>query len=214
MTAVRVAILDDQPVYRAGLELVIGGEPGLEVVCAVREIGELSPDTDLDVVLISLAVVTPGPAVPLVSALARRGPAVAIVDDTHLDVLAALIRVGVRGLLTRRSEPPAIVGALTAAARGGLFVAPDLVPALQDAVSRAAAGDAVTLAPREEETLRWLADGCTHTQIARRMGLTPATVNTYVKRLWAKLGAGNKGELVRRGIELGHLADERRHSAA
>jgi DNA-binding CsgD family transcriptional regulator len=55
------------------------------------------------------------------------------------------------------------------------------------------------LAPRELETATLLAQGLTHRQISRRMGLTEATVSTYVKRLRAKLNVGNKAELTKKG---------------
>jgi DNA-binding CsgD family transcriptional regulator len=46
------------------------------------------------------------------------------------------------------------------------------------------------------------------------MGLSQATVNTYAKRIRAKLKVGNKAELTRVAIELGYLGNERRHVAA
>ena len=71
------------------------------------------------------------------------------------------------------------------------------------------------LAPREIETLQWIALGYTQSQIATRMGLSQATINTYAKRIRGKLNVGNKAELTRMAIELGYLSDERRrHRAA
>jgi DNA-binding CsgD family transcriptional regulator len=61
------------------------------------------------------------------------------------------------------------------------------------------------LGRREVETLRWVARGLTHRQIGTRMGLTEETVNTYLKRIRAKLGVHNKALLTRRAIELGYL---------
>lgn len=58
------------------------------------------------------------------------------------------------------------------------------------------AGAAVTLSPREEEVLHYLASGFTHDQVARRIGVSRHTVDTYVKRLRAKLDVGNKAQLV------------------
>lgn len=64
---------------------------------------------------------------------------------------------------------------------------------------------AAALAPRESEALGWLAVGLTHRQIAGHMGLTEATVSTYVKRIRSKLNVGNKADLTRAAIELGLL---------
>lgn len=59
------------------------------------------------------------------------------------------------------------------------------------------------LTPREEETLGYIARGFTHGQTARRMGVSRATVDTYVKRIRQKLCLGNKADLTRKAIQLG-----------
>jgi DNA-binding CsgD family transcriptional regulator len=59
------------------------------------------------------------------------------------------------------------------------------------------------LSPRERQVLTFVATGLTHDQIARRIGISPHTVNTYVKRVRSKVGAGNKADLTR--IALGHV---------
>jgi two-component system, NarL family, invasion response regulator UvrY len=53
------------------------------------------------------------------------------------------------------------------------------------------------LSPREQEVLRHIAEGFTHDQVARRIGISRHTVDTYVKRIRSKLGVGNKAQLVR-----------------
>ena len=81
-------------------------------------------------------------------------------------------------------------------ARGGFYACPQLAgPVRSEPPGH--------LAPRERETLHWIASGYTHAQIATRMGLSEATVNTYAKRLRAKLDARNKAELTRMAIEFG-----------
>ena len=131
-----VAIVDDQPVRRGGMERLVLAAPHLELVASVGEVDLLDRcGADADVVV--------------------------------LDLLR-----------------PADAAALSAAGPGHL-------------------------APREVETLRWMVRGFTQAQIAARMGLSEATVNTYAKRIRAKLNASNKAELIRRAIELGHLSDAR-----
>ena len=63
--------------------------------------------------------------------------------------------------------------------------------------------DVDSLTGRERQTLTWLAQGFTHAQIARRMSISVATVDTHVKRLRRKLRAGNKAQLTIRAIEMG-----------
>lgn len=198
----RVAIVDDQPVSRTGLELMVAVTGELSVTVSAGDVQEL-PGAEIDVVLLSLA---PEPDLSPVEDLAGRAPVVVITGPDGAELLA-LARAGVRGLLSRYSEAQAIVSALVAVSQGGFFVAPDLAAPFQ----RGLAGDVrlggpSPLAPRELETLRWITGGYTHGQIARRMGLTEATVHTYARRLRAKLGAVNKAELTRRAIELGYLS--------
>jgi DNA-binding CsgD family transcriptional regulator len=63
------------------------------------------------------------------------------------------------------------------------------------------------LSEREGQVLRQISRGLTHGQIATRLGISPHTVDTYVKRIRAKLGAGNKAELTRAAL-LGQLVAE------
>jgi DNA-binding CsgD family transcriptional regulator len=61
------------------------------------------------------------------------------------------------------------------------------------------------LSARESTALKWIATGLTHSQIGRRMGISRHTVDTYIKRIRAKLGLGNKAELTRAAVALGLL---------
>ena len=63
------------------------------------------------------------------------------------------------------------------------------------------------LSEREEQVLRQISRGLTHGQIATRLGISPHTVDTYVKRIRAKLGVGNKAELTRAALLSGMLQD-------
>ncbi|OIK27761.1 hypothetical protein VT52_010250 [Streptomyces malaysiense] len=58
------------------------------------------------------------------------------------------------------------------------------------------------LSPREEQVLRFIASGMTHGQVARRIGISQHTVDTYVKRVRSKFGIGNKAELTRVALGL------------
>ncbi|MGW6705918.1 response regulator transcription factor [Streptomyces sp. NPDC054956] len=60
-----------------------------------------------------------------------------------------------------------------------------------------------TLAPREQEALRYIAAGCTYVQTARSMGLSKHTVDAYLRRIRAKLGINTSAELVRLAVSLG-----------
>lgn len=123
--------------------------------------------------------------------------------------LAAAVRAGVRGVVGVDVSGEELRAAVAAVWRGAFYLAPGLASRLDaELVSpgAAAAGCGVvpgSLTAREIGTLRLVAQGLTHRQVARRLSLAEATVDTYVKRIRAKLGVGNKAELTRMAVSLG-----------
>ena len=86
------------------------------------------------------------------------------------------------------------------ATRGRSQAASEIPPHSGGTAPSAEPAEAVTLSGREEQVLRQISRGLTHGQIATRLGISPHTVNTYVKRIRAKLGVGNKAELTRAAL--------------
>jgi len=206
------AIVGEQPVPRAGMEKLISEDPALHMVASVEAVERL--DDRYDLVVLDLPLAGPATAPEVIAAAARIGqPLVCSSWEQPLTLLSA-IRAGARGAITRHTEQAAVREALRTVAQGGFYLCSRLVGRFQAELARPLDEDPNGLAPREIETLRWIAIGLTHAQIATRMGLSPATVNTYAKRIRAKLNVRNKAELTRMAIELGHLAQHRRYQAA
>jgi DNA-binding NarL/FixJ family response regulator len=207
---VTVAIVCEQPMARAGLEQVVRGCPDVTLsvsAATFEEFEQAQPTGGEQVIILDLPPIPRRPALETIAKLAVIGrPLVSSTWDQPVTALAA-IRAGARGLITRYSDERSIARTLQTVAQGGIAVAPDLTDRFLTEVSSPADADDAGLAPREIETLRWIALGFTHTQIATRMGLSPATVNTYAKRIRAKLNVSNKAELTRIAIELGHLPE-------
>ena len=213
---VTVAIVCEQPMARAGLEQVVQDCPDVALGASVptlEELEEAQPLDDHQVTIIDLPAVPYRPASEIIAKLAVFGPTLVSASWDQPPTLLAAIRAGARGLVTRYSDQRSITRTLMTVAHGGVGVSPELADRFLAEVSRPAEVDDSGLAPREVETLRWIALGFTHTQIATRMGLSPATVNTYAKRIRAKLNVNNKAELTRVAIELGHLAQGQRFPA-
>ncbi|MFI5935028.1 response regulator transcription factor [Actinoplanes sp. NPDC051494] len=205
------AIVSDQPISRAGLEKLASDDPGLHVTAAVASIDELlSGGEKFDVVVLELPIggtgaITRAATVgrPLVSAAWGRSPS-----------LLSAVRAGARGCFSGFTEQRDVREAVRVIVRGGFYICPRLVGQFQGELARGGDEEQNGLAPREVETLRFIASGFTHAQIATRMGLSQATVNTYAKRIRAKLNVSNKAELTRMAIELGHCSQPRRLSRA
>ncbi|MGI5182470.1 LuxR C-terminal-related transcriptional regulator [Dactylosporangium sp. CA-152071] len=210
-----VAVVDDRPVRRAGLEKFISDTVGLEVARSVAGAGDLDSATGFDVAILDLRPQASSPSLAAIEKLGAQAPVVVSSSWDRPLTFGAVLRAGACGFVSSYSEGPSIVAALQTVGLGGFYVSPDLTSRFRSEIVRNVNEDPAGLAPREVETLRWIARGLTHAQIAGRMGLTEATVNTYAKRIRAKLNAGNKAELTRLAIELGHVpGDLRRYPAA
>nr|AGZ93819.1 luxR-family transcriptional regulator [Streptomyces sp. WM6391] len=124
-----------------------------------------------------------------IEAAAARASCVLLLSDAA----AEQPRPGVTLCLPERTDPMALAAAVHLAARNA-----QLPPR-----SAGAAKEAGALSVRERQVLRLLADGLTHDQAARRLGISRHTVDTYVKRIRAKLALGNKAELVKAAMAYG-----------
>jgi DNA-binding NarL/FixJ family response regulator len=210
---ISVVLVEEQAVARIGIEHILASHPDIKLIASVKEMAEFDlTDADVDVVI--LGGVESDNIGRHLAALPIRCAAVMICAavDSISTVTAALRRSAV-GMVSRTSDPGELLFAIEAVTGGGFYICPELAVSIRSgAVSSGpegagygGSGERPALAPRELETVTLLAEGLTHRQISRRMGLTEATVSTYVKRLRAKLHVGNKAELTRRVIELGYL---------
>jgi DNA-binding NarL/FixJ family response regulator len=173
-----VAIVDDQPITRSGLEQLADGIPGLVVTASVASVDELTEvDPDFAVVVLNVPMNDDGLALSTIVRMAKISRPVVISTWERPPGLMAAIRAGACGALTRQSDHQAVAWALRVVAGGGFYLCERLVDQFHRELSRPAHADPHGLAPREVETLRWIALGLTHAQTARRMGLSQATVD-------------------------------------
>lgn len=115
---------------------------------------------------------------------------------------------GARGYLRKSIDSETLVHALIAVAHGGFFLDPQLDKRLliqargcsELAVRPPELAPRIT--PREEDVLTRLAEGLTHKQIGRELGLSKSTVDTYVYRISQKISGGNKAQLTRLAMDL------------
>ncbi|MFI8192686.1 response regulator [Streptomyces sp. NPDC085946] len=221
MTAIRLLLVDDDPLVRAGLSLMLGGAGDVEIVGEAADGGEVVPLVDRtrpDVVLMDIRM----PAVDGLTATERlRGredaPQVIVLTTFHADeqVLRAL-RAGAAGFVLKDTPPAEILDAVRRVAAGD----PVLSPAVTRQLVRHAVGGAADtrrahareriglLNDREREVAVAVGRGLSNADIARRLYMSVATVKTHVSRILAKLGLNNRVQVALLAYDAGLLEEE------
>ncbi|MBD9731743.1 MULTISPECIES: response regulator [unclassified Streptomyces] len=208
MTAIRVLLVDDDPLVRAGLSFMLGGADDIDIVGEAAdggEVGALVDRTRPDVVLMDIRM-------PTVDGLAatealrgrEKAPQVIVLTTFHADeqVLRAL-RAGAAGFVLKDTPPAEIVAAVRRVAAGD----PVLSPAVTRQLMAHAAGTAAdtrragararmeTLNEREREVAVAVGRGLANAEIAAELYLSLATVKTHVSRILAKLDLDNRVQI-------------------
>ncbi len=214
-TPLRVVIIADDPLARAGLAALLASEPGCQVIGQTPADADLAATLDVyrpDAVLWDLGwdpqrVTAAGGKSALDRLAELERPELALValapDPTHaLAVWAA----GVRGLLLRDATSDMMIAALSAAVARLAVLDPALAPALIVPAERPTAALLDTLTPRELDVLHRLAEGLSNKEIARQLLISEHTVKFHINAILGKLGAQSRTEAVVRATRLGLVA--------
>ncbi|MET8081457.1 response regulator transcription factor [Streptomyces sp. NPDC005303] len=194
---IKTEAITASPIYLAGLIQVLD-RSGIDVI--VRS-SEVNPPGRSDVLLLD-AEVLPGDSLHHVTELAAHTP-VLVVNSALEAGYDAYLRAGASGIIHKHGSVACVVRAVQAIATGS-----KPTPCRRDdtqfpcGCNGSPPEEWVTvpdgnLSNRETQVLRQISRGLTHRQIATRLGISPHTVDTYVKRIRVKLGVGNKAELTR-----------------
>ena len=205
---VRIAIVDDHPVACYGVQMIFIARTGTEIVLAVPTVEQLLEAwPEPDVVLLDLYLADGRVPAPRIAQVAARCPVLMMSASARREDVLAAVEAGASGYLLKSAPGDLFAEAVQTVVGGGFYVSSQLADLIHASADRGGAcgTGGLRLAPREREALSLIAQGFTQAQTARRMGLSPATVDTYMKRIRQKLGAGNKAELTRRAIELGEV---------
>ena len=207
----RIIIADDHVAVRDGLRWMLQADPDIEVVGEAAdgaELLQLIDQIEFDAVLLDLSM----PDVSGLEVLARLReigrdlPVVVLTmhdDDRHVDRALSL---GASGYILKSAPRDEMRHALSAATAGGAYVQPSLAkPLLARHLTdgELSTAESVTLTPRQLQLLRALASGRTNKELAHQLGISQATVKSYLKELYERLGVSSRAGAVAYGLRQG-----------
>jgi DNA-binding NarL/FixJ family response regulator len=198
---ITVGIVDRSPVFMLGLTGLLVNH-GMRVVVTTKCPFPRIPGI-VDVSVVEPEALDEKHAEVEVNQLARTSKVLLMASRSDDTSVAALLQQGAHGVVYKWSEPDSLVKAVETLAGGQMFpcgMAAEVRPSRAELRTE---GLSPILSEREEQVLSHLSIGLTHGQIARRLGISRHTVDTYVKRIRSKLGVGNKAELTRAAVTYG-----------
>lgn len=214
MSKIRLLLVDDHEIVRAGLRMLFSAEPEVEIIGeassgeeAVNLVASLKPE----VVLMDVAM----PGIGGIEAARRikaTHPQVAVLaltmhedDEYFFEMLAA----GASGYVPKRAAPDDLMSAIRVVRQGDVYIYPSLARLLvKDFLHRAETSDVETreeLTPREQEVLTCIAEGYSNREIADTLVISVKTVDRHRENIMRKLKLHNRIELVKYAIEKGFI---------
>jgi DNA-binding NarL/FixJ family response regulator len=204
---IRVLLVDDQALIRAGFRALLAAEDDIEVLADGangQEAVDLTVAHRPDVVLLDVQM----PVMDGIEAT-RRIAADPRLADVHVVILTNYglddhvfnaLRAGASGFLVKDTEPADLLAAVRVAARGDALLSPGVTRKLiSEFVKRTPPRTAIgleQLTNREREVMALVAKGLTNNEIADRMVISPTTAKTHVSRAMTKLRARDRAQLV------------------
>jgi len=215
---IRVALVDDQALFRAGIRMLVSSQPDLEFVGEAGDGAEgaaMVAEVDPDVVLMDIRMPVLdgiGATERIVERAARRGserPRIVVLTTFDLDESAArAIRAGASGFVLKDADPEFLLAAIRTVHAGSAVIAP---AATRELFQHFGAADPATAEPeefasltaREREMFLLAAKGRSNAEIASGEFLSEATVKTHISRILGKLGLRDRVQLVVYAFEHG-----------
>ncbi|MCB0199141.1 MAG: response regulator transcription factor [Caldilineae bacterium] len=212
MTPVKLLLVDDHEIVRAGLRMLFSAEPDVRIVGeatsgreAIEQVRRLAPD----VVLMDVAMPDMN-GIEATRRIKETFPQVAVLALTmHEDeeYFFEMLSAGASGYVPKRAAPDDLLSAIRVVNQDEVFIYPSMARLLvKDFLRRAeetTPPDATLLTPREHEVLAWIADGLTNREIAEQLVISVKTVDRHRENIMRKLNLHNRVELVRYAIEKG-----------
>ncbi|MEQ8667765.1 MAG: response regulator transcription factor [Pirellulales bacterium] len=217
MSCIRVAIVDDHTLFRAGIRVLLKGLPDIEVIGEAtngQEALKLASELHPDVLLLDLGLPDTSGITVLKEVVQSAPKSKVIVLTMHNDaaMVRASLAAGAAGYIVKTAADTELIAAIRSVAVGRMFVD---VPLSKDELGTlakhsprsrdAAHGPLGQLSKRERQVFDKLALGHTNQEIANELDVSVKTIETYRSRIGEKLGIRSRADLVRFALELGLL---------
>ncbi|MFC8178682.1 response regulator [Rhodococcus sp. NPDC057297] len=214
MSHIKVALVDDQQLFRAGIRMLISSQPDLEFVgeagdgkAGVELAAEVSPDVVL--MDIRMPVLDGIAATAEIVAASSEPPRILVLTTFDLDESAAkAIKAGASGFVLKDADPEFLLAAIRTVHAGNSVIAASATTALlghftDTPATPQAPKEFDLLTARERELFHLAARGASNSEIAAQEFLSEATVKTHISRIFTKLGLRDRVQLVVYAFEHG-----------
>jgi len=205
----RVVIADDHRIVREGLRFMLSDHPDVEIVAEAEngeDLLEMLATVKADVVLLDLRMpgITGLEALDRISVDHPRTKVIILSMHDDPGYVRRAVELGASGYLLKNTGRDELLRALKAVREGGAYIQGEIMGPLLSAFTHGSEEqDTPSLSPRESQVLQLVADGCENKQIAKDLGVSEATVKTYLKNVFARLGVRSRAEAVAVGLRIG-----------
>jgi DNA-binding NarL/FixJ family response regulator len=211
---VRVFLVDDDDLMRAGLKAVLSSDDTIEVIgeaadgrAAIAEVALRTPDVvlmdvrmhDVDGISATREILSTSPALKIAI----------LTTFEQDDYIFGALRAGASGFLLKRTRPEELIAAIHSLASGDSLLSPSVTRRVIERMASEPAADPVAekrleeITPREREVLELIAGGLSNTEIAQALVVEESTVKTHVKHILTKLGLRDRVQAVIYAYESG-----------
>jgi two-component system, NarL family, response regulator NreC len=214
---IRVILADDHAVVRAGLKAVLGAASNIQVVGEAADGSEavaLAERLDPDVVIMDLSMDRTDGAAATRQIVEKKIRARVLILTMHAeeDYLILALEAGAAGYLMKNAADRELVDAVRTVARGDMFIRPSAARILAQGIGRkdplaAERARFERLTEREQNVLKFTAQGYSAPEIGERLFISPKTVDTYKQRIGEKLGLTHRAEYISFALKLGLLSE-------
>lgn len=207
-TPIRILLVDDHAVVRAGFKTLLENQPDFNVVdeadngeAACRAFADIGPD----IVIMDLSLPGIGGLEAIRRIIARQNDARILVFSMHEDILFVeqALQAGARGYVGKSSAPETLVEAVRQIAEGNIYIEPDIAQVLAFNKTKGKGTPFEILSTREFEIFCLLAEGLSAADVAKRLSLSAKTVANYSTQIKNKLEVTTSAELARVAIRHG-----------